>query len=135
MPRCKILALQLQRWGSLPVDLDFGEGAMSGVAIEDLLELWSAELRKAKAKLGWLIGHPSVVASAAAFLDTLLGPSGARRAGCERRPPAMPAPGASRRCWGAATGRPTRCAMLCATMRLRRWPRGTRCWSLTRAAF
>jgi SRSO17 transposase len=68
------LALQLQRWGSLPVDLDFGEGAMSGVAIEDLLELWSAELRKAKAKLGWLIGHPSVVASAAAFLDTLLGP-------------------------------------------------------------
>src|SRR4051794_23706221 len=46
---------------------------MSGVAIEDLLELWSAELRKAKAKLSWLIGHPSVVASAAAFLDTLLG--------------------------------------------------------------
>jgi SRSO17 transposase len=45
---------------------------MSGVAIEDLLELWSAELRKAKAKLGWLIDHPSV--SAAAFLDTLLGP-------------------------------------------------------------
>ncbi len=26
---------------------------MSGVAIEDLLELWSAELRKAKAKLGF----------------------------------------------------------------------------------
>src|SRR4051794_5981023 len=47
---------------------------MSGVAIEDLLELWSAELRKAKAKLSWLIDHPSVVASAAAFLDTLLGP-------------------------------------------------------------
>ena len=47
---------------------------MSGVAIEDLLELWSAELRKAKARLGWLIEHPSVVASAAAFLDTLLGP-------------------------------------------------------------
>src|SRR4051794_9051232 len=47
---------------------------MSGVAIEDLLELWSAELRKAKAKLGWLIGHPSILASAAAFLDTLLGP-------------------------------------------------------------
>src|SRR3954447_19490365 len=47
---------------------------MSGVAIEDLLELWSAELRKAKAKLGWLIDHPSVLASAAAFLDTLLRP-------------------------------------------------------------
>jgi hypothetical protein len=106
---------------------------MSGVAIEDLLELWSAELRKAKARLSWLIGHPSVVASAAAFLDTLLGPE--RRAGCERRPLAMPVPGASRRCWDAATGMPTRCAMLCVTMPLRRWPRGTRCWSLTRAAF
>jgi SRSO17 transposase len=47
---------------------------MSGVAIEDLLELWSAELRKAKARLGWLIDHPSVLASAVAFLDTLLGP-------------------------------------------------------------
>src|SRR3954469_22299693 len=67
------LALQLQRWGSLPVNQDLGEDAMSGVAIEDLLELWSAELRKAKAKLSWLIDHPSVVASAAAFLDTLLG--------------------------------------------------------------
>ena len=31
---------------------------MTGVAIEDLLELWSAELRKAK--LSWLIDHPSV---------------------------------------------------------------------------
>jgi hypothetical protein len=47
---------------------------MCGVAIEDLLELWSIELRKTKAKLGWLIGHPSILASAAAFLDTLLGP-------------------------------------------------------------
>ncbi len=47
---------------------------MFGVAIEDLLELWSVELRKAKARLGRLIDHPSVAASAAAFLDTLLGP-------------------------------------------------------------
>src|SRR3954454_20254734 len=54
---------------------------MCGVAIEDLLELWSAELRKAKAKLSWLIDHPSVVASAAAFLDTLLGPE-RRKTGC-----------------------------------------------------
>jgi hypothetical protein len=47
---------------------------MFGVVIEDPLELWSVELRKAKARLGWLIDHPSVAASAAAFLDTLLGP-------------------------------------------------------------
>ena len=75
---------------------------MFGVAIEDLLEL--AELRKAK--LSWLIDHPSVVASAAAFLDTLLGPE--RRGGCGRR--ATAAPDASRRYWGAASGMPTRCA-------------------------
>jgi SRSO17 transposase len=47
---------------------------MSGVAVEDLLELWSAELREAKTRLGSLFAHPSVAASAAAFLDTLLGP-------------------------------------------------------------
>src|SRR3954464_7221064 len=113
------LALQLQRWGSLPVDQDFGEDAMSGVAIKDLLELWSAELRKAKAKLSWLIDHPSVVASAAAFLDALLGPERRKTAGCGRRPLVTSAPGASRRCWGAVTGTRMPCATLCATMRLR----------------
>ncbi len=80
---------------------------MSGVAIEDLLELWSAELRKAKARLGWLIDHPSVLASAAAFLDTLLGPE--RRKTGWMRVEAAGDVGASRRCWGAATGMP--CAM------------------------
>src|SRR6478735_2173150 len=44
------------------------------MAVEDLLELWSAELRGTKDRLGSLFTHPSVVASAAAFLDTLLGP-------------------------------------------------------------
>src|SRR3982750_2037224 len=47
---------------------------MCGVAIEDVLELWSAELRKAKARLSGLNDTPSVTAAAAAFLDTLLGP-------------------------------------------------------------
>ena len=97
---------------------------MSGVAIEDLLE--PAELRKAKAKLGWLIGHPSV--SAAAFLDTLLGPE-RRKTGWMRAEAAGDvAPGVSRRYWGAVTGMPTRCATLCATIRSRRWPRATPCW-------
>jgi len=45
--------------------------AMCGVAIEDLLELWSAELRRAKTRVSWLIGHPRVAASA--FPDTPLG--------------------------------------------------------------
>ena len=47
---------------------------MSGIAVEDLLELWSAELRGTKDRLRSLFTHPSVAASAAAFLDTLLGP-------------------------------------------------------------
>ena len=47
---------------------------MTGVAIEQMLELWCAELRQVKAHLKSLFAHPSVAASAAAFLDGLLGP-------------------------------------------------------------
>ena len=47
---------------------------MPGVAIEQMLELWCAELRQVKAHLRSLFAHPSVAASAAAFLDGLLGP-------------------------------------------------------------
>src|SRR3954463_63144 len=105
---------------------------MSGVAIEDLLELWSAELRKAKAKLSWLIGHPSVVASAAAFLDTLLGAE--RRKTGWMRAEAAGDTGPWRQ--QAVLGRShwdadALCATLCATMLLRRWPRRTRCWPST----
>jgi SRSO17 transposase len=46
---------------------------MTGVAIEQMLELWCMELRQAKAHLKSLFAHPSVAASAAAFLDGLLG--------------------------------------------------------------
>lgn len=47
---------------------------MSGVAVEDLLDLWSAELRGAKACLRPLFAQPATARSAAAFLDQLLGP-------------------------------------------------------------
>ena len=47
---------------------------MSGASIEQTLDLWSAELGAVKAQLGSLFGHASVAASAAAFLDGLLGP-------------------------------------------------------------
>jgi SRSO17 transposase len=47
---------------------------MAGVAIEQMLELWCMELRQVKAQLRSLFAHPSVGASAAAFLDGLLGP-------------------------------------------------------------
>jgi SRSO17 transposase len=47
---------------------------MTGVAIEQMLELWCVELRQVKAHLKSLFAHPSVAASAAAFLDGVLGP-------------------------------------------------------------
>ncbi len=47
---------------------------MSGASIEQTLDLWSAELGAVKAQLQPLFGHASVAASAAAFLDGLLGP-------------------------------------------------------------
>ena len=47
---------------------------MSGASIGQTLDLWSAELGAVKAQLGSLFGHASVAASAAAFLDGLLGP-------------------------------------------------------------
>jgi SRSO17 transposase len=47
---------------------------MSSASIEQTLALWSAELSTAKARIQSLFGHASVAASAAAFLDGLLGP-------------------------------------------------------------
>jgi SRSO17 transposase len=47
---------------------------MVGVAVEQMLDLWCVELRQVKAHLKSLFAHPSVAASAAAFLDGLLGP-------------------------------------------------------------
>ena len=47
---------------------------MTGVAIEQMLELWCVELRQVKAHLKGLFAHPSAATSAAAFLDGLLGP-------------------------------------------------------------
>src|SRR5215208_774472 len=57
----------------LPPDLT-QEAAMMGVAVEQMLDLWWTELRQVKAHLRALFPHPSVAASAAAFLDGLLGP-------------------------------------------------------------
>jgi SRSO17 transposase len=46
---------------------------MTGASIEQTLDLWSVELQAVKAQLASLFGHASVAASAAAFLDGLLG--------------------------------------------------------------
>ena len=47
---------------------------MMGVPVEQMLELWCVELRQVKADLKSQFAHPSVAASAAAFLDGVLGP-------------------------------------------------------------
>lgn len=47
---------------------------MSGASLEDTLDLWSAALRGVKERIRPLFAAPSVAASAAAFLDGLLGP-------------------------------------------------------------
>ena len=58
---------------------------MTGVAVEDLLGLWSSELRGAKARLRPLFLHAGTAASAGAFLDGVLGPE-RRRRWCATRP-------------------------------------------------
>ena len=47
---------------------------MSGASVGQVLGLWAAELGQLKARIRPLFAHPSVAASAAAFLDGLLGP-------------------------------------------------------------
>jgi len=56
---------------------------MSGASIEATLDLWSAELQAVKAQLRPLFLHPSLAASALAFLDGRLGPE-RRKAGWRR---------------------------------------------------
>jgi SRSO17 transposase len=47
---------------------------MAGASVEQVLGLWSAELGGVKARIRPLFAHPSVAASAATFVDGLLGP-------------------------------------------------------------
>ena|SRR3712207_6005795 len=47
---------------------------MSGASVERVLGLWSAELGGLKTRTRPLFAHPRMAASAAAFLDGLLGP-------------------------------------------------------------
>src|ERR1051325_5188945 len=50
-----------------------GRGWMSGVSIEETLELWAASLREVKARLRSLFTQERVATSAGLFLDGLLG--------------------------------------------------------------
>src|ERR1051325_8471748 len=68
------VALQLQfRCGALIFSRLVGRAWMSGVSIEETLELWAASLREVKARMRPLFTQERVAASAGLFLDGLLG--------------------------------------------------------------
>ena len=87
---------------------------MTGVSVETALELWASSLRDVKGRIRPLFQQDRMAASAGLFLDALLVLSGARRAGCVRKPRAIPGRGASRLCSVGRSGRPMRFAMWCA---------------------
>src|SRR5919107_5981067 len=104
---------------------------MSGASIDQTLDLWSAELRAVKAQIQPLFRRASVAASAAAFLDGLLGPE-RRKTGWMRAeaagdpgpsPQAIPRrdspqsglKGVSRRSSAVAAGMLRRCVTSCGT--------------------
>jgi hypothetical protein len=47
---------------------------VAGVAVEDVLELWTASLREVKRRIRPLFTQQPVAVSAGLFLDALLGP-------------------------------------------------------------
>jgi SRSO17 transposase len=59
----------------MPICLtDGSRSTLSGVSIETTLELWALSLRDVKARMRPLFTQTRVAASAASFLDGLLGP-------------------------------------------------------------
>src|SRR6187551_1359293 len=98
------------------LSLVVGRGWMSGISIEETLELWASSLRYAKARMRPLFTQDRVAASANAFLDGLLGAERRKTGWMRAEAAGDPAPGVSRPSWGAATGTPRLCAMWCATM-------------------
>lgn len=103
---------------------------MSGASMEEMLDLWSAERCEVNARVRPLFAHPGVAASAAAFLEGLLGPE-RRKTGWMRAEAAGDAGPWRRQAvlgrgrWDAAALLPT---IWCATMRSRPWRRRMRCW-------
>src|SRR4051794_4964680 len=110
---------------------------MSGVSIEETLELWASSLREVKARLRPLFTQDRVARSAGLFLDGLLGAE--RRKTGWMRAEAAGDPGPWRQqaiaigqFGGGIAGMPTHCVTSCAIMRSSTWRTRTPCWSLTR---
>src|SRR5919106_1600214 len=108
---------------------------MVGMAVEQMLDLWCTELRQVKAHLRALFPHPSVAASAAAFLEGLLGPERRKTGWMRAEAAGIRGRGANRRGSAAAMGTQTPCATGCARTQSRRLLLRMRGSSSTRPAF
>ena len=108
---------------------------MAGASVETTLELWASSLRDVKARIRPLFLQKRVAASAGKFLDGCSGTNRARRAGCARKRPAIPARGVSRRSLAVAGGTRKHCATSYAITRWKRSLTRLRFLSSTRPAF
>jgi SRSO17 transposase len=101
---------------------------MSGASIEATLALWSAEWHAVKAQLRPLFAHPSVGASASAFLDGLLGPE-RRKSGWMRAEAAGDAgPWRQQAVLGRSRGEADDLRDWVGAYALEAWPIRLRCW-------
>ena len=112
---------------------------MSGVSIEETLELWAASLREAKARMRPLFTQDRVAASAGLFLEGLLGEERRKTGWMRAEAGGDPGPWRQQAILGRgrweAAGMPMGCATLCATMRSNTWRRMMPFWWWTRPAF
>src|SRR5829696_1904202 len=99
-----------------------------------MLDLWWTELRQVKAHLRALFPHPSV-ASAAAFLDGLLGPERRKTGWMRAEAAGDPGPWRPQAVLGRSHGTQTPCATWCARTQSRRLLLRMRGSSSTRPAF
>ena len=103
-------------------------------SIETTLELWASSLRDVKGRIRPLFTQSRVAASAALFLDGLLGPERRKTGWMRAEAAGDPGPWRQQAILGrgrwvaAAGGMPMRCATWCGTTRWRPWPTPKPCW-------
>ena len=104
---------------------------MSGVSIEETLELWASSLREVKARMRPLFTQDRVAASAGLFVDGLLGEERRKTGWMRAEAGGDPGPWRQQAILGRgrweAAGMPMGCATLCATMCSNTWRRMMPC--------
>ena len=109
---------------------------MSGVSIEETLELWAASLRAVKARIRPLFTQERVAASAGLFVDGLLGEERRKTGWMRAEAGGDPGPWRQQAILGRgrweAAGMPMGCATLCASTWSRRLPNRMPSWWWTR---